>query len=196
MNGTKAGSSGRSTRRSRQRGAQPRAVPTVPDGWVIVGRITGAHGVRGEVRVAPETDFPERLIELGEATLLLPDGKLKRVRVSGGRPHTAKAAVLLALGGFSTRTEADTLKGALVLARYEDSPVLPEGQYYEWQILGLRVVTADGRDLGIVQEVIHTGANDVYATEVCLLPAIGQVIKDVDLPAGRMVVELPPGLLD
>jgi len=192
---TKAGSSGRSTPRSRPRGAQPRTAPAVPSGWVIVGRITGAHGVRGEVRVAPETDFPERLLELGEATLLLPDGELKRVRVSGARPHTAKASVLLTLEGFTTRTEAEVLKGRLVLVRSEDSPVLPEGQYYEWQILGLRVVTADGRDLGVVQEVIHTGANDVYATEVCLLPAIGQVIKDIDLRAGRMVVELPPGLL-
>lgn len=163
---------------------------------MIVGRIAGAHGVRGEVKVAPETDFPERIAKFAEVTLLMPDGQLATVGVSGGRLHVGKGTVLLTLEGYPTRTEAQALKGALVLVRAADSPALPNGQYYEWQIVGLKVVTADGQDLGTVREVIHTGANDVYATELCLLPAISGVIKQVDLAGGRMVVEPPPGLLD
>lgn len=189
-------SSAASTPRDGQRNARRVPSPSLSDGWVIVGRIVGAHGVRGEVKIAPETDFPERLAEFAEVTLLMPDGQLATVRVSGGRLHTGKGTVLLALAGYSTRTAAQTLRGALVLVRSTDSPLLPDGQYYEWQIVGLRVVTTDGRDLGVVREVIHTGANDVYATEVCLLPAVGEVIKEVDLTGGRMVVEPLPGLLD
>ncbi len=166
------------------------------DGWVIVGRITGPHGVRGEVRVAPQTDFPERLLELAEVTLRMPGGQLSTLAVTGARPNVGKGTVLLALEGYASRTEAEALRGALVLVRAEESPVLPEGQYYEWQIVGLKVVTTEGRELGVVREVIHTGANDVYVTDVCLLPAIDRVIKEVDLSAGRIVVEPLPGLLD
>ncbi len=189
-------SSAASRPRDGQRDARPHPDRLLSDGWVVVGRIVGAHGVRGEVKVAPETDFPERLAEFAEVTLLMPDGQLATVGVSGGRLHVGKGTVLLTLQGYPTRTEAQTLKGALVLVRAADSPALPDGQYYEWQIVGLKAVTTDGRDLGAVREVIHTGANDVYATEVCLLPAISDVIKDVDLAGGRIVVEPLPGLLD
>jgi 16S rRNA processing protein RimM len=168
----------------------------VPDGWVVVGRITGAHGVRGEVRVVPETDFPERLARLRNVTLLLADGVLQQVRIASGRPHTGKGTVLLALDGVTTRTDAEGFRGALLLVRPSESPSLSDGQYYEWQIIGLRAVTGEGRDLGVVREVIHTGANDVYVTDRCLLPAVEGVIKQVDLTAGRMVVEPLPGLLD
>ena len=167
-----------------------------PDDAVVVGRITGPHGLRGEVKVVPETDFPERLTELGHATLLLLDGQLKPVSVVSGRPHVGKGTVLLRFEGVTDRTDADAFRGALIVVRPEESPALPEGHYYDWQILGLHVVTEDERDLGTVREVIHTGANDVYVTDTCLLPAIETVIKRVDLSAGRMVVELLPGLVD
>jgi 16S rRNA processing protein RimM len=162
---------------------------------VVIGTVVAPHGVRGEVRVAPETDFPERLAHLGRATLALPDGKLREVTVTGGRWHSAKGAVLLRFAEFASRTEAETLRGARIVVRPGDSPMLPEGEYYDWQILGLRVVTTDGRELGTVREVIHTPANDVYATEDHLLPAIAEVVREIDLAGRRLTIAPLPGLL-
>jgi len=173
----------------------PRPPLHVGDDWVVIGTVVAPHGVRGEVRVLPETDFPERLAHLGTATLVLPDGKLRELTVVGGRWHTAKGAVLLRFAECTGRTEAEALRGARIVVRPGDSPALPEGEYYDWQILGLRVVTTDGREIGTVREVIHTPANDVYATEEHLLPAIADVVKQIDLAAGRLIIEPLPGLL-
>ncbi len=163
--------------------------------WVVVGTVATPHGVRGEVRVSPETDFPERLAHLGVVTLVLPNGKLREVTVTGGRWHAAKGAALLTFAGCASRTEAEALRGARIVVRPSDSPALPEGEYYDWQIVGLRVVTTDGRQVGTVREVIHTPANDVYATEDYLLPAIADVVKQIDLATRCLVIEPMPGLL-
>ena len=173
-----------------------RSLPEVGCDWVVVGVIAAPHGVRGEVRVSPQTDFPERLSHLGEVTLVLPNGTTRAATIMGGRWHTAKHAALLTFADCRTRTEAEGLRNAQIVVRPADSPSLPEGQYYDWQLIGLRVVTTDGREIGRVQEVVHTGANDVYVTEKHLLPAIEDVIKQIDLAGGRLVIEPVPGLLE
>jgi 16S rRNA processing protein RimM len=162
---------------------------------VVVGTVVAPHGLRGEVRVLPETDFPERLAHLGTATLVLPDGRLRELAVVGGRWHTAKGAVLLRFAECTCRTEAEALRGARIVVHPGESPALPEGEYYDWQIVGLRAVTTDGQEIGTVREVIHTPANDVYATEEHLLPAIADVVKQIDPAAGRLIIEPLPGLL-
>ncbi len=178
--------------------ASPAAPPPaeVGDDWVVVGIIAAPHGVRGEVRVAPETDFPERLPHLGEVALVLPNGTTRAATIVRGRPHPGRGAVLLTLAGCASRTEAEGLRGARIMVRPGDSPPLSEGEYYDWQIIGLHVVTADGGEVGTVQEVIHTGANDVYATEKHLVPAIADVVKQIDLAGGTIVIEPVPGLLE
>jgi len=169
--------------------SKPREAPPPSGEWVVVGTVTGTHGVRGEVKVLPTGERPGRLSELETVTLALRGGRRASARITGYRPYEGKGVDLLAFEGYPDRTAAEALVGAHLLVR-------PEGEYYEWQIIGLHVVTTDGRDLGVVEEVLRTGANDVYVTSECLLPATAEVVKEIDLAAGRMVIEAVPGLLE
>lgn len=161
---------------------------------ILVGVLAGAHGVRGEVRVNPETDFPERFTEL-EAVFLKPvRGEGAMVRILGARGHAGKGQVLLTLEGVGNREEAQALRGAELFIRASDLRPLPPGQYYEFEILGLQVVTEEGRELGPVTDIIRTGANDVYETPEALIPVVAQVVKEVDLEGGKLVVRWMEGM--
>lgn len=106
--------------------------------------------------------------------------------------------LLLALRGVTTRTGADTLRNLLLEVPESDLPPLSEGEYYRYQLIGVEVFDASGAALGRIEDVIDTGANDVYAVRNAegelLVPAIDSVVRAVDLPAGRMVVDVPQGL--
>lgn len=160
---------------------------------VQIGQILGAHGLRGEVKVASLTDIPDRFATLSEVAVRTARS-FTVCRVLGAR-ETAPGTWLLRLEGIGDRTAAEALRGAALLVREEDSPALPPDVYYVHQLIGLRVVTTDGRELGAISEVIETGANDVYVTEKALIPAIPQVVQAVDLEAGTMLIEPMPGLL-
>jgi 16S rRNA processing protein RimM len=106
---------------------------------------------------------------------------------------------LLWLDGIESREQAETLRGAEIALPLSAVSPLPEGTYYWWQILGMRVVSDEGQELGQVDEILETGANDVYAVRdltgaELLIPAIESVILDVDLQAGEITVHLLPGL--
>ncbi len=163
---------------------------------MVIGVIVGAHGVRGDVRVSSESDVAGRLTKLKSITLALPNGETSEHAVTGSRPHSGKAVELMSLSGCQNREEAQALTGSLLVVREEDSPPLPGGEYYEWQLIGLQVYTTDGRDLGKLVEVLRTGANDVYVTDEALVPAISEVIREIDLDGGKMVIEPIPGLLE
>ncbi len=161
---------------------------------VLVGIVVGAHGVRGELRVAPETDFPERFAHLEELSLQAQGTAPRLVRVTASRQHTGKGLVLLSLEGVDDREAAAALRGARLYIREKDLVPLAPGEYYEFQILGLRVVTEEGRDLGEIIDIIHTGANDVYETPLAMIPVIEQTIREVDLNRGVVVVHWVEGM--
>lgn len=160
---------------------------------IVVGEVTRPHGVRGAVRVLPVTDFPERLLHLREVAV-----------VHGGRTRTmaveqAEAAgrfVAMKLAGVDTPDDAAALRGATIEVPAADAVPLPPGQFYVFQIVGLRARTAAGEVLGEVVDVLRTGSNDVYVvrssggTET-LLPAVEGVIETIDLAAGEVVVRPP-----
>ncbi len=165
--------------------------------FVAIGRILRPHGVRGEVVVEVMTDFPSRfdslqLAYLGDAAHAEPCG------VVNSRRHGDR--VILSFEGYSDRTSAEALRELLVQIPVEEVRPLPEGEYYPYQLVGLDVVTLDGEDLGRISDVLFASANDVYVVNgprgEILLPAISQVIRQVDLSAGRVVVELIPGLAE
>lgn len=103
------------------------------------------------------------------------------------------------LADVASPTEATALFGELLYVRRDEAATPPRGSYFEHEIVGLRVRTADGRDLGEVAEILRTGANDVYVVRgdlgEVLIPAVRHVVKRVDVAAGQMLVELIPGLL-
>jgi len=157
---------------------------------LVIGRVTAPFGVKGAVRVKPETDAPERFGELQEVALELPSGQELRRGVRGAR-GTPKG-VILELAGCDTREQAAGLRGAWIKIRQSMAIPLPKNSYWIHEIVGLRVVTMEGEDLGEVTEIIRAPGNDVYVTPRVMVPAVRQIVKEVDLAGGRLLVDLPP----
>ena len=161
---------------------------------IAVGRINAPWGLRGHVKVTPLTSNPERLQP--EATLLVrgePRRVLEIVSPSG--------YPCIRFEGCTDRDAAEQLRGALIEIEEGELPGLGEGAYYVHDLVGLEVVTTGGERLGELVEVLHTGANDVYIVRRpglrdVLLPAIADVVVEVDLPAGQMRIDPLPGLID
>jgi 16S rRNA processing protein RimM len=162
--------------------------------YLVVGRIVAPWGVRGEVKVALETDFPERFERLKRVYL---GEKAISFVLEGSRLH--KRHALLKLGGCDDRDAAEKLRGQLVQIPIEEAMPLGEDEYYVYQIVGLDVWTGEEEYLGRVSEVLFTGANDVYVVQgergEILVPAVEDVVLEIDLAGGRLTVELMEGLI-
>lgn len=174
-------------------GAVP--APSEPPTHLIVGRVLAPWGYRGEVRAEILTDFPERFsslkeIHVGPERVAFP--------VESARLH--RGNVILKLAGIDDPEQAAALRGELLYVPLSAAVPLPEHHYYHHQIIGLEVWTTSGHFLGHVTEILETGSNDVYVVEQkgneMLIPALAHVIEQVDLEHHRLVVTLPPGLLD
>jgi 16S rRNA processing protein RimM len=162
--------------------------------WVAVGRITRAHGVRGEVSVLALTEVPARF-EPGSRLVLSEDPE-RTLTVSTSRRHRDR--VLVAFDEVSDRTTAEELRGRYLFVRASASPQLPEGEFWGHELVGCEVLTEAGRSLGTLREVIHAVANDVWvatnADAESLIPALKDVVVSVDVPERRIVVRDVPGL--
>jgi 16S rRNA processing protein RimM len=161
--------------------------------FLVIGRVVAPRGVRGELKVAIQTDTPERFLRTSRVFL----GEERRVyTVRSARLHQGHALVRLA--GIETRNDAEPWRDAYVYVALEDAIPLEEDEYYHHQIEGLRVRTTKAEDLGRVVEVLQTGANDVWVVRgrggEVLIPALKDVILGVDLDAGVVTVALPEGL--
>ena len=164
--------------------------PDNEEPWsLVIGRVTAPFGTKGEVRVMPETDSPERFRSLEEVCLELPDGEQRHCHVR--RSRITPKGIILWLAECQDRDQAAALRRALVKVKPTMAVPLPEGRYWIHQIIGLRVLTEAGEDLGEVTEVIRSPANDVYVTPTAMIPALRHVVRSIDLDAGRMIVSLP-----
>ncbi len=161
--------------------------------FLEIAQIQTTFGVDGEVRARILTDFPRRF------------ARLKKVFLGDAcRPYVVEHAkvrgdeVFLKLGGVSTPEEAAKLRLQMVQVPTVEAMPLPKGAFYHYQVIGLTVVTLDGQALGKVSEILPTGSNDVYIVQgdksELLVPAIADVVRQVDLEAGRMVVALLEGM--
>ena len=151
------------------------------------------HALRGELRIAPFS-ATARNLQRGRPVYL---GGIRRVveRARADQDHW-----ILKLSGLGSRTEAETLRGELIEAADNDVLRDDDESYFIHELVGLMVVTEDGRELGRVAEVLQTGANDVYVAagpggEV-LVPAIAEVVRRIDLSAGTIAITPLPGMLD
>lgn len=165
---------------------------------VIIGTVVGIHGIKGEVRVLPWTDDPGRFSQL-KVVVACYGGSERKMHVASARTH--KNIVILSFKDINSANEAEKLRNWTIEIDKKDLLPLPEGRYYIFDLIGLRVRTLAGENLGVLTEVLQTGANDVYvvrsddAREV-LLPALKSVVKKVDIIQGEMLVDPLPGLLD
>ena len=160
---------------------------------VVVGRVTRPHGVKGEVAVMVLTEVGDRFEPGG--VVYLEDGR--RLSVAESRPHRGR--MLVAFEGVRDRDAADKLVQRNLVVPESESPPLPEGSYWDHQLVGSNVVTESGRPLGELRDVIHTPANDVWsavddAGVETLVPAIADVVVSVDVAGKRVVVREVPGL--
>ena len=167
--------------------------------FLVIGQVAGVHGLRGELKVDILTDDPHRFGLLERVFVGLEDEEPVPWLLEGYRLHKGRA--LLKLGNCDDRITADTLRGYLIQVPLEEALPLEDGQYFEHQVIGLDVWTTDGEYLGEVVEILYTGANEVYvigggpAGRELLIPAIEEVVLEVDLEGGRLVVKLLEGLV-
>jgi len=160
---------------------------------VAVGRITRSHGVTGEVSVFVLSEVEGRFAD--GAVVWLEDGRALTVEAS--RPH--KDRLLVRFREVPDRSAADALHGAVLYVPESMSPPLPEGSWWDHQLIGCSVSTDGGRDLGALTDVIHTAANDVWVAvdaggAETLVPVLKDVLVSVDVAARRIVVREIPGL--
>ena len=168
-----------------------RPLPPPSNGFVAVGFVTAPRGLRGELTVVPLTDFPERF---QPGAQLWARGTAYTVR----HTRTHRGRLLVELEGIESRTEAEALRDVLLEVPEQELPPLAEDQYFRFDVVGMEVVDESGRALGRLDEVLETGANDVYIVRddsgELLIPAIDSVIKRVDVKGRRMVVAPLAGL--
>jgi 16S rRNA processing protein RimM len=170
--------------------------PTVGEPeYLVVGFLRRPHGVRGELLMDLHTDFPERIKT--SMTLFVGEDYQPMV-VASRRLHGN--GMLLRFRGIKSPETAGSYRNTWVYVPAADRPELPEGEYYHHQLIGLNVVTDDGRNLGALVDILETGANDVYVVRdvdgnEVLIPAIPAVILEIRLADRQMRVHLLDGLI-
>lgn len=175
---------------------------------VPVGRITGPHGIRGEVKVYVygDADFPYKEVYI--------EGRSNPLKVIKARPH--KGVVIVEFKGLGDRNEAERLAGAELFVPSSELPGLEPGEYYHADLIGMEVRALDfvpevgasaaegeggpAMSIGTVRDVISTGSNDVLEVDgpfgEVLVPVIPGVVEGIDVDEGLITVRLPEGLIE
>lgn len=163
---------------------------------ITIGRIIKEWGLKGEVIAEPLTFKIERFEDLiGKVVFLERSAAVQEVSTAKiTKVGYHKGMLRIAIEGCISPEDARRLRNALIKIDSDDSPPQPEGVYYHYQIIGLPVYTSEGDFLGNVREIIETGSNDVYVAvkngEETLIPAIDKFIKNIDIEAGKIIVNM------
>ncbi len=168
--------------------------------YLNVGKIVNTHGIRGEVRVISQTDFPEERYKKGAKLTLFREGKQPLVLViANHRKH--KNFDLLTFEGYPNINDVEVFRNGILKVAEEDLTDLEENEFYYYEIIGLPVIDENGQVLGKIKEILSPGANDVWVVQRkgqkdALIPYIESVVKRIDLENEEIHVEIPEGLLD
>ena len=166
--------------------------------WVTIGVVVAPFGIRGELKVRSFTDIPDRFVTL-EAIYLGPGYAL--YTIEGVRPYKGADMQLLKLRGVDDATTAETLRARDICVPLSEIPQLPPDSYYQHDIVGLQVFNLADTLIGVIDDIIATGGNDVYVVKApngkqVLIPAIKDVVKQIDLIRHVMYIDPMRGLLD
>ena len=163
-----------------------------------VGRISGAHGLKGALRFRPDNPHSDTLEQV-KRVFLERDGASREFRLTAITPLNATTQ-RITLEGIADINAAESLKGAVVMVATEDVPAAKPGEFYYYEAIGCEVFLTDGSRLGAIEEIFSNGAHDVWvvrdAEREVLVPVIEDVVKTMDLPARRVTIDPIPGLLD
>ncbi|MBD2056366.1 ribosome maturation factor RimM [Oculatella sp. FACHB-28] len=171
--------------------------------WLEVGKIVGVQGLKGEVRVYPNSDFPERFEVPGLRWLLRPEAtEPEQIELLSGRYLNGKGLYVLRFEGVSDRTQAEALKNCRLLVPESDRPPLEEGEFHVSDLLGLKVFDQATQALvGTVVDVFAAG-NDLLEVELSesgskkLIPFVEEIVPVVDLQQRRIEITPPAGLIE
>lgn len=170
----------------------------MPSPYLLIGRALKAWGLEGEVKIEVYADSMQIVEGLGEIQIGPVGGAFACYPVERVRP--AASGWVMKLGGVNSPEEAARLVGSELRIPRSVAPPLPEGTFYHADLIGLRVVTQEGRDLGRIVEILETGANDVCVVRgqqgEWLLPATREVVRRVDLAGEIMEVHLLEGMIE
>ena len=183
--------------------------PTARPELLEVGRIVAAQGLRGELRVNPLSDFPERFTRPGPRWLRQRQGAITETRLLSGRQLPGKELFVIRLEGVEDRTSAEALVGQELLVPAADRPRLAKGEFHLLDLMGLEVRQltdaqasgGDAKPIGRVRDLIHAG-NDLLEVELLesgrslLIPFVQAIVPRVELAEGWIGITPPPGLLE
>ncbi|WP_265460140.1 ribosome maturation factor RimM [Enterococcus sp. HY326] len=165
-----------------------------------VGKIVNTQGIKGEVRVISQTDFPEKRYQKGAVLTLFQEKKAPlELTVKSHRKH--KNFDILSFEGHPTINDVEKYRDGILKVAATDMGELEDNEFYYHEIIGLKVVDGQGQEIGKIKEILSPGANDVWVVQRpkkkdALIPYIESVVKKVDLAAGEVEVDIPEGLLD
>ena len=169
----------------------------MPDGIVALGEIVTTHGIGGWLKLNPYNSESPLLLSLRDA-ILVKDNTRTAVQIESARPH--RRQILLKLCGIDDIESALQWVGSTLSVPEEALATPAPGQYYHYQVIGLEVFHTNGARIGTLKEIWSTPANELYVVagidKEHLIPAVKEIIAEVDLAAGRMIVDPPAGLLD
>ena len=174
------------------------------DELMVVGTIVAAQGLRGELRVLPLSDFPERFTKAGARWLQRKSEPARSVQLKGGRQLPGKELYVVRLEGIDSRDAAEALVGEQLMVRASDRPKLARGEFHLLDLVGLEVrLEASGTLVGHVRDLIHAG-NDLLEVELSperggrtiLIPFVKAIVPTVQLENGWVGITPPPGLLE
>ena len=186
--------------------------PKPPKDWLSIGRIVGPHGLNGEVRVYPDSDFPERFERPGDRWLLKSgSSQPESIKLLRGRFQEGKGLYVLKLAGIDYRDQAEALRDAQLLVAADDRLPLEPGEFHVGDLMGLTVILqATGEQIGTVVDVYRAGSDLLevaLATDqadkplqaqprTILIPFVEPIVPVVDIAQGRVEITPPDGLID
>jgi 16S rRNA processing protein RimM len=168
---------------------------------LVVGRVVRPHGIRGELAVEVRTDMPELRFAAGSVLGTEPADR-GPLTVSAARWHAGR--LLVTFRGYADRTRAEALRGTLLVMDSAAAGAAGPDEFHDYQLVGLEVLTVAGERLGVVTDVLHHGQDLLVIAPAgarsrhgeILVPFVAAIVPEVDVAAGRLVIDPPPGLID
>ena len=169
--------------------------------WLTIGKIVAAQGLKGEVRVNPSSDFPERFISPGERWLQEKKEEPEKVKLTSGRQLPGQEIYIVSFLGIASRTQAGLLVGIKLLVKSSHRPTLKRGEFHLLDLIDLSVrLLKSNKEIGKVTDLIHAG-NDLLEVELStgqkiLIPFVKEIVPEVNIKKKWILITPPKGLLD
>ncbi|WP_226665729.1 ribosome maturation factor RimM [Metabacillus litoralis] len=169
--------------------------------WFNVGKIVNTHGVRGEVRVISKTDFADERYQRGNKLYIFKENSNEQLEVVVENHRVHKNFDLLTFKGMNSIQDVEPFKGSLLKVTEDQLTELEDGEYYFHEIIGCTMFTDEGSEIGVIHEILSTGANDVWVVKRkigkdLLVPYIDDIVTEINIEEKKIVITPMEGLLD